>query len=211
MVLDQSPWSRVTLAEVAGLSLPGKLRRGLGNGQIVPAEEIGTRLAPYDADGDGAVTLEELSQFLLDNRVGGPWFSNVLAKTLWRIAEERWLTPVRNMRVAALANIIHFSMTYPEGPSHRYVISGEVMVGLAPKRRVGEPPEPAPPPKPKVEASAPAGTQDKTTVTAKGAPSPAARSAQDPRRTGPGMAANRTASGARRRPTAGRIAPKPRQ
>ncbi len=123
---------------MAGLDLPVKLRRGLGNGKVVPAEELSKRLAPYDRDKDGSVTQEELIRFLEKNRVGGPWFCQVLAKTLWRIVEERWGQEVASISLEGLGRIINYSMSAPPRPEKRYVLEPEAIRGLKPKLTLEE-------------------------------------------------------------------------
>jgi hypothetical protein len=115
-----------------------KLRRGLGNGKVVPAEELAKRLAPYDRDKDGSVTREELVRFLEKNHVGGPWFCQVLSKTLWRIVEERWGQEVESISLEGLGRIIHYSMSAPPRPEKRYVLEPEVMQGLKPRQTLEE-------------------------------------------------------------------------
>jgi hypothetical protein len=115
-----------------------KLRRGLGNGKVVPAEELSKRLAPYDRDKDGSVTREELVRFLEKNHVGGPWFCQVLSKTLWRIVEERWGQQVESISIEGLGRIINYSMSAPPRPEKRYVLDPEVMQGLKPKQTLEE-------------------------------------------------------------------------
>src|SRR5262245_1146385 len=123
---------------VAGLDLPVKLRRGLGNGKVVPADELAKRLAPYDRDKDGSLTQEELVRFLEKNHVGGPWFCQVLAKTLWRIVEERWAQEVESIPIEGLGRIINFTMSAPPRPEKRYVLDPEAMTGQKPKQTLEE-------------------------------------------------------------------------
>lgn len=123
---------------MAGLDLPVKLRRGLGNGKVVPAEELSKRLEKFDGDNDGALTRDELIQFLEKSRVGGPWFCQVLAKTLWRIVEERWSQEVESISVEGLGRIINYSMSAPPRPEKRYVLDPEAMAGLKPRQTLEE-------------------------------------------------------------------------
>lgn len=123
---------------MAGLDLPVKLRRGLGNGKVVPAEELEKRLEPYDRDKDGAITQEELVRFLQKNRVGGPWFCQVLAKTLWRIVEEQSGLEVDSISVPGLGRIINYSMSAPPRPEKRYILDPEAMQGLKPFKTLEE-------------------------------------------------------------------------
>ncbi len=118
---------------MAGLDLPLKMRRGIGQGKVVPVEELVPRLAAFDADKDGALTKEELAQFLMKNRVGGPWFSQMLCKTLWRQAEESWEREFDAIAVEGLAKVVHFTMARMSRPERRYVISPETMHGLTPR------------------------------------------------------------------------------
>lgn len=105
---------------MAGLDLPIKLRRGLGGGNAVPAEELAKRLVPFDADKDGAVTRAELVQFLIQGRVGGPWFCEVLSRTLWKYVEQRLAVPQPVISVQVLGRIINFAMTRAPRPERRY-------------------------------------------------------------------------------------------
>ncbi|MBK8011174.1 MAG: hypothetical protein IPK13_07465 [Deltaproteobacteria bacterium] len=114
---------------MAGLDLPVKLRRGIGNGKVVPEDELARRLKKFDQDGDGALIVGELAEFFKESQVGGPWFSQTVAKTIWRMAEERWARSIPTIAVEALARVIHLSMSQPPRQEKRYVITPEVMQG----------------------------------------------------------------------------------
>lgn len=116
-----------------GLELPVKLRRGLGNGNVVPVEEIARLLQAFDADGDGALTRSEVAACLRKHRVGGAWFCDALAHSLWRTAEERFVQAVDSIQAEALARIIHFTMSRAERPVRRYVLSPGAVQGLEPR------------------------------------------------------------------------------
>lgn len=118
---------------VPGLDLPLKLRR-LGNGKVLSADQVIELLTPFDRDGDGEVTQEELTVFLIKSRVGGPWFCQVLSKTLWQIAQDRWGTEVTSMSVETLGQIIAFSMARQGRPAKRYVLTPDAVRGLEPKK-----------------------------------------------------------------------------
>jgi hypothetical protein len=187
-----------------------KLRRGLGKGSVVPVEELARRLAPLDGDGDGALVREELARFLVENRVGGPWFCELLAKSLWRTAEDRTLTrEVHSISVAGLARVIHFTMSRGPRPERRYVLDPAAMIGLEPRRaldgstdltRAGEkaaPPRAAAPAAPARPGAAPA---------ARPGAAPAAR----PTPTAPGGPSGPTASPRGAPPPARRPGPMPK-
>ncbi len=124
-----------------GLDLPIKLRR-LANGQVLSAEEITEMIRPFDADGDGALTQEELTTFLIKRRVGGPWFCQVLGKTLWEIAQDRWGTEVDSIDVQTIGRIISFSMARAGRPTKRYVLTPEAVRGIEPKKDIDGNPVP---------------------------------------------------------------------
>jgi hypothetical protein len=84
------------------------------------------------------VTREELVRFLEKNHVGGPWFCQVLSKTLWRIAEERRGQEVESISIEGLGRIINYSMSAPPRPEKRYVLEPEVMQGLKPRQTLEE-------------------------------------------------------------------------
>ena len=119
---------------MAGLDLPVKLRRGLGKGKVVPAEELSRRLLQFDGDGDGNLSREDLTRFFLHHRVGGPWFCEVLTKTLWDIAEDRWSEKIDSITAVALGRVISYSMGRPARRTTRYVITPEAAQGLEEKR-----------------------------------------------------------------------------
>lgn len=119
---------------MAGFDLPVKLRRGLGKGNIVPAEELAQRLKPYDGDGDGALTRGELARFLEESHVGGPWFTGMLAATLWKLAENRFQKAVESIQADALGRVLNFVMARAPGPERRYVLSPEAINGYEPLR-----------------------------------------------------------------------------
>jgi hypothetical protein len=209
----------VVTLPVTGLDLPVKLRRGLGNGKVVPAEELARRLAAYDSDQDGAVTREELARFLLESRCGGPWFCQMVSHNVFATAEDRWSQQVAAMKVVALARIINYTMARANKPVKRYILTPQAVLGMEPKRGLkGEDPtvttESLMPgntrPRPSAEAPAPRPNP---------APAPAPQPAQarpQPRpaepRAAPGLAAPRPrpsgAPGPSGRPPAGRVVPR---
>lgn len=119
---------------MAGLDLPVKLRRGLGKGKVVPADELARRLLQFDDDGDGNLNREDLTKFFLHHRVGGPWFCEVVTKTLWDIAEERWSQRIDSITAVALGRVISYSMGRPARRTTRYVITPDAVQGLEEKR-----------------------------------------------------------------------------
>jgi len=117
---------------VAGLDLSSKLRRGLGKGKIVPAEFVAERMAAFDLDGDGALTQEELAEFLKKHRVGGPWFCDMVARTLWNFCTSWFSKDVTWIKISALAWMIHNAMKDRPRPARRYKITPESAMGYVP-------------------------------------------------------------------------------
>lgn len=185
-----------------GLDLPIKLRR-LANGKVLSADEVIELLTPFDGDGDGEITRDELTTFLVKRRVGGPWFCQVLSKTLWEIAQDRWGTEVEAIGVPTIGRIISFSMARSGRPSKRYVLTPDAVRGLEPKKGLDGEPVPtgsgpltsAPRQAPPRAHQAPPRNAPRATGPTRGAPRPATRPDQTrgparpsrsaPRRPGP--------------------------
>jgi hypothetical protein len=138
---------------VAGLDLPVKLRRGLGKGQVVPAQELAERLKPYDANQDGLLVRAELARFLAESRVGGPWFCELLTKVLWKAAQERAGREVEAIGADALGRVIHYSMSRGPRPERRYVLSPAAVNGLEPRRTLDGSTDLSRPPDPRTSAA----------------------------------------------------------
>jgi hypothetical protein len=186
---------------VAGLELPVKLRRGLGQGNIVPADELAKRIEAFDADADGAITRAELAQFLAKNHVGGPWFCEVVAKTLWKYVEQRMGTPHATLACDRLGRIIHVAMSRGPRPERRYEITPEGMAGYEPLKPIKRPGE-------KGEGFAQPRTVPLTARPSAGdRMTPPTRAAS----TQPGRAGAATAGPVTRAPAAGRSRPIPRR
>lgn len=190
---------------MAGLELPVKLRRGLGQGNVVPADELAKRIKAFDGDADGSITRDELAQFLAKNHVGGPWFCEVVAKTLWKYVEQRMGSPSEKLACDRLGRIIHVAMSRGPRPERRYEITPEGMQGYEPLKPIKKPSEKTGDPSGAV--AVPRGTQpragDKPTAPARSssttpgrtgaatggpitrAPSAASRPRAAPRRPGP--------------------------
>jgi hypothetical protein len=159
------------------------LRRGLGQGNIVPAEELSKRIKAFDADADGSCTRAELAQFLAKNHVGGPWFCEVVAKTLWKYVEQRVGKECPTLTVDRLGRIINFAMTRGPRPEKRYEITPEGMAGYEPLRPLRKKGEKAPPPEvAKAADGAKAVEGAKPADGAKPAAAPARGAAQTPTR-----------------------------
>jgi hypothetical protein len=169
------------MQRVAGLELPDKLRRGLGGGKVVPADELAKRMAPFDADGDDALTRPELQEFLHKNRVGGVWFCQIMSKTLWKYMEQHVGKECPTITLDMLGKIITFVMSRGPRPERRYEITPEGMTGykpLEPLRRPGErlPGDAKPRATPRGDPTTPRRSQNQT---------PGRASAQGPGRSGP--------------------------
>jgi len=117
---------------VTGLDLSVKLRRALGQGKIVPAEELVAKFTPYDTSGEGALNREQLAKFLFDHRVGGPWFCQMMSHNVFRTAEQRWSMDVQSIKIVALARIVHYTMARAVKPVKRYVLTPAAVNGLEP-------------------------------------------------------------------------------
>lgn len=118
---------------VAGLDLPAKLRRSLGRGRALSPEELAERLRPADQDGDGRLTRGELQQFLLVSGAGGPWFSEMLAGSIWKRSQAAFEREVPTLSIAVLARVLHTLLARSERPTRRYVITPEAVRGEAPR------------------------------------------------------------------------------
>jgi hypothetical protein len=135
---------------VAGIDLPVKLRRGLGQGKVVPAEDLATWLAPFDQDKDGEVTRSELATFFHKHRVGGPWFCEVVARTLWKFVEQKLGKELSSLKIDLVARIVNTVMMRGPRPEKRYQIDPEAMTGYKPIQMLQKPGDPllGPPPRP---------------------------------------------------------------
>lgn len=131
--LDVAREPMLRRVSVSGLDLPVKLRRGLGRGKVVPAEELAQRLAEHDEDGDDALTRDDLARFLVQNHCGGPWFCQALAKTIFSLAEERWSRDLDTLPCETLGRVLHYAMSRPHRALRRYVLTPEAVMGFEPK------------------------------------------------------------------------------
>lgn len=178
---------------------------------MVPADELARRMKPFDGDGDGNLTQPELARFLLESRVGGPWFCEMIARTCWRLAEERWAKEIQTISIEALGRALNFSMSRGPRPERRYVLTPAAVQGLEPRKDLegredlwdGQP-EPkaaprsaAPPARPATtpgarppapRGAAPGPRTAPLQGPPRGAPSSAAAGRPAPRRPGPGQA-----------------------
>ncbi|MEL6184946.1 MAG: hypothetical protein AAFU79_10005 [Myxococcota bacterium] len=118
---------------VAGLDLPAKLRRSLGAGQVLEPEAIAERLAAHDQDGDGRLSKAELCRFLGQAGLGGPWFCEMFAGTVWKKAQNAFEKEVASLDLNLLARVLHFAMARTSAPGRRYVITPEAFRGEAPR------------------------------------------------------------------------------
>ena len=95
-------------------------------------EFVAERMAAFDTDGDGALTQEELAEFLKKNRVGGPWFCDMVARTLWNFCTSWFSKDVTWIKISALAWMIHNAMKDRPRPARRYKITPESAMGYVP-------------------------------------------------------------------------------
>ena len=115
-----------------GLDLSAKLRRALGKGQIAPREAIAAKMVKYDSDDDGALLQHEFSAFLKANNVGGRWFCDMVAKTLWNFCTTWYSKDVTWIKIDALAWMLNNSMRERAQPIRRYKITPEGAMGYVP-------------------------------------------------------------------------------
>lgn len=156
---------------MAGLDLTRKFRDQLGGGEVASAELVAEKLAPFDGDADGALSEAELAEFFAQHRLGGAWYSKVLAGQLWRLAAERLGAAPETLPVEAIAESLHNTMEKEPRGDERYVITPGAVRGT--------------------EARVPVGKKDKKPALLSGAPrnapraKPAAGPRARPRRPGP--------------------------
>lgn len=102
---------------MAGVDIPDKLRRALGNGKPIPWEQVAKLIAPFDADKDGAITKAEYSQFLAKSGVGGRWFCDLVAKVSWTMLEANFSEPVAWVKIElAAVTVAEFMKLRPRPP-----------------------------------------------------------------------------------------------
>ena len=95
-------------------------------------EAIAEKMADFDSDQDGALTQEELSLFLLKYRVGGKWFCEMVAKTLWNFCKSWYSRDVTWIKIEALSYMVFTSMHDRARPVRRYKITPEGAMGYVP-------------------------------------------------------------------------------
>ena len=117
---------------VPGLELASKLRRSLGRGKIISQEDIAKKMVEFDQDNDEALTQEELSQFLMKYRVGGKWFCEMVAKTLWNFCKSWYSRDVTWIKIEALSYMVFAAMHDRARPVRRYKITPEGAMGYVP-------------------------------------------------------------------------------
>jgi hypothetical protein len=185
---------------VGGVDLSIKLRNALGKGKIVPVEELIKWMTPFDEDKDGELTRPELAAFFHKYRVGGQWFAQVVAKTIWGFVQTKLAKEVSTIRMEYIARIINMVMKRAPRPEKRYEISPEAMVGYAPIKPLTKQRDRAlgPPPAPSSGPGTPRATPRGPAV------APQRNTSQTPGRTGSPQAS----AGAQARPAMRRPAPR---
>jgi hypothetical protein len=109
-----------------------QLRRTVGQGAVLSADALASRLAELDDDGDGALRFEQLVTFFRAARLGGPFLCRVVAKGVRKTLEDRELRPLETFPVPDLARIVHSAMAAPPRPDRRYRIDPEALRGFEP-------------------------------------------------------------------------------
>ncbi|MCC7384370.1 MAG: hypothetical protein IT384_21165 [Deltaproteobacteria bacterium] len=98
----------------------------------MPAEVIAQKMAPFDRDGDGALSVGELTEFLSAAGAGGSWFCKLIATTSWRSLEANFSEPITWIKIDALAWWIHEYMKLKPRPAKRVRITPEGAQGYEP-------------------------------------------------------------------------------
>ena len=151
------PAGRLGVAAVTPVqSMPGfdlrvALRKALGGGEIPSLEAIADALRTVDADGDGALTQEEILGFFVARRVAGKWLAELLAKASWQIAEHQAKGTLDTLPIETIAWAIHDAASHPLRPERRYIIDPEEVLGLKVDDMLSEPTAAGAPSKPPPE------------------------------------------------------------
>jgi hypothetical protein len=117
---------------VAGLDVSSKLRRGLGQGQVLSIEAITKQLSAFDADKDGALTRPEIVAFLKKHNAGGAWFCEWVAHNMWDVFKKLAGQDPAWVKIDMLAQMVHFTMQAKPRPARRVKITPESAVGYEP-------------------------------------------------------------------------------
>lgn len=118
---------------MAGVDLPEKLRRGLGNGQVVHPDVIAEKMRPFSKKEPDALTLDELAEFLSKGaHVGTPWFCKLVAKTMWHALEAYFSDPITWIKISQLAWWTCQYMAMPPRRAKRVRITPEGAMGWEP-------------------------------------------------------------------------------
>ncbi len=117
---------------MAGLDIPSKLRRALGGGKNITAEQLSAKLAAFDQDNDGALTREELAQAFVAFGCGGAWFCNIMARNVWTFCEMVVPPPVRWIKISLLGPALHNFMQLQPRKAKRVAITPAGAYGWEP-------------------------------------------------------------------------------
>jgi len=117
---------------VAGLDIPSKLRRALGNGKVIPYEAVLAKLQPYDKDGDGALSQKELAEAFVGFGCGGPWFCSIMAKAIWQACESVIPPPVLWIKTTLVAVSVWQFMQLQPRQARRVRVTPEAAYGWEP-------------------------------------------------------------------------------
>jgi hypothetical protein len=108
---------------VAGIDFAAKLRRGLGQGKIIPREQVAKAMEPFDVDQDGSLTRVELATFLRKANVGGHWMCEWMSKSLFALCEQWYATEIAWIKIEVLARVVHEAMSARPKPAKRIRIT----------------------------------------------------------------------------------------
>jgi len=214
---------------VAGLDIPSKLRRALGGGKPISAEQLSAKLAAFDKDQDGALTRDELAQAFVAFGCGGPWFCAIMARNVWTFCEMVVPPPINWIKITLLGPALAQFMQQQPRKAKRVAITPAGAYGweplyytdgtpvdpnavsipelpskydaLPPPARTAAPSTPPPAPAPAATAPRPGSMQAPAGVVPRAAPSAAPRGPQAPAGRAPAAAPGRPApTGAPARP-----------
>ena len=117
---------------MAGVDLPDKLRKGLGQGKPVSWEIIAEKMRPFDRNNTSGLNKAELAEFLHKNGAGGIWFCKLTAETLWKAIESNFAEPVHWIKIEVLAFWTSEFMKWQPRRAKRVRITPESATGYEP-------------------------------------------------------------------------------
>lgn len=118
---------------MAGLDVGEQLRKSLGRGQVLSAEALSDLLANHaEPDDPDQIRFDGLVSFLTENRFAGGFLCRVVARGVWKTAENQHLQPQHALSRSRVAQVLHSAMASPPRPERRYRIEPDALRGLKP-------------------------------------------------------------------------------